>query len=174
MTLPLIPLLIFLQGKNPKWSARGATCLLPPPMYMKTRSLVAQECSAVNTDVWSRCPIKKGLALAASSAVSRAFTWQYFQGSFSCTEPLFHVNVTLFPMLSVCAQVCPTLCDTMDCLLCAGNFPGKNTGTDCHFPLQGIFPTKGSNMGLLCLLHWQADSLPLYHLGKPMWSLSNY
>ena len=29
------------------------------------------------------------------------------------------------------------------------------------FLLQGIFPTQGSNMCLLSLLHWQADSLPL-------------
>ena len=29
---------------------------------------------------------------------------------------------------------------------------------DCHFLLQGIFPTQGSN---LRLLHWQMDSLPL-------------
>ena len=28
-------------------------------------------------------------------------------------------------------------------LLCPWNFPGKNTGTDCHFLLQGIFPTQG-------------------------------
>ena len=28
----------------------------------------------------------------------------------------------------------------------------------CHFILQGIFPTQGSNP---CLLHWQADFLPL-------------
>ena len=34
----------------------------------------------------------------------------------------------------------------------------------CHFLLQGIFPTQGSN---LRLLHWQADSLPLHHLGSP-------
>ena len=25
------------------------------------------------------------------------------------------------------------------------NFPGKNTEAGCHFPLQGILPTKGSN-----------------------------
>ena len=31
----------------------------------------------------------------------------------------------------------------------------------CHFLLQGIFPSRGSNPGLLHLLHWQADSLPL-------------
>ena len=27
--------------------------------------------------------------------------------------------------------------------------PGKNTGVDCHSLLQGIFPTQGSNPGLL-------------------------
>ena len=27
--------------------------------------------------------------------------------------------------------------------------PGKNTGVGCHFLLQGIFPTQGSNPGLL-------------------------
>ena len=27
--------------------------------------------------------------------------------------------------------------------------PGKDTGVGCHFPLQGIFPTQGSNLGLL-------------------------
>ena len=36
----------------------------------------------------------------------------------------------------------------------------------CHFLLQGIFPTQGSNLRLLCLLHWQADSLSLCHLGS--------
>ena len=28
------------------------------------------------------------------------------------------------------------------------NFPGKSTGVGCHFLLQGIFPTQGSNLGL--------------------------
>ena len=35
-----------------------------------------------------------------------------------------------------------------------------------HFLLHGIFLTQGSNLRLLCLLHWQADSLPLHHLGS--------
>ena len=29
------------------------------------------------------------------------------------------------------------------------NSPGKNMGVGCHFLLQGIFPTQGSNMGFL-------------------------
>ena len=42
----------------------------------------------------------------------------------------------------------------------AQDFPGKSTGVGCHFHLQGIFPTQGSNPNLL---HWQADSSPLIH-----------
>ena len=40
-----------------------------------------------------------------------------------------------------------------------GDSPGKNTGVGCHSFLQGIFPTGGSNLCLLCLLHC--------HLGSP-------
>ena len=47
--------------------------------------------------------------------------------------------------------------------LCPWDFPGKNTGVSCHFLLQGIFLTQGSN---LSLLHWQVDSL-LSHQGSP-------
>ena len=36
----------------------------------------------------------------------------------------------------------------------------------CHFLLQGLFPTQGSNLGLY---HCLADSLPLSHLGSPTW-----
>ena len=36
----------------------------------------------------------------------------------------------------------------------------------CHFPLQGIFSTQGLNLHLQHLLHWQADSLLLSHLGN--------
>ena len=32
--------------------------------------------------------------------------------------------------------------------------------------LQGIFPNQGLNPCLLCLLHWQAGSLPLVPTGK--------
>ena len=50
-------------------------------------------------------------------------------------------------------------------LLCPGDFPGKNTGVGGHSLFQGIFHIHGSN---LCLLHWQADSLPLGHQGSPI------
>ena len=55
----------------------------------------------------------------------------------------------------VCTQSCPTLFDPMDCSppdsSSPWDLPGKNAGVGCHFLLQGIFPTQGSN---LHLLHW--------------------
>ena len=60
-----------------------------------------------------------------------------------------------------------------------GGSPGKNTGVGRHFLLQGIFPTQGSNLGLLksptlasgfftgCLMykkaeHWRIDAFELW------------
>ena len=64
-------------------------------------------------------------------------------------------------------QSCPTLCDPIDSsppgTPVHGISPGKNTGVGSYFLLQGIFPTQELNPGLL---HWQADSLPLSHLGS--------
>ena len=39
---------------------------------------------------------------------------------------------------------------------------GENTGVLCHFLLQGIFSEENPH-----LLHWQLDSLPLSHQGRP-------
>ena len=44
-------------------------------------------------------------------------------------------------------------------------FPSKDTGVGCHFLLQGFFLTQGLSS---LLLYWQADSLPLSHLGSPL------
>ena len=47
-----------------------------------------------------------------------------------------------------------------------GILQAKNTGVGCHALLQGIFPTQGSNLHLLHLLHWQVGSLPLSQPGN--------
>ena len=50
-------------------------------------------------------------------------------------------------------SVVPTFCDPMDYIPPSssvhGDSPGKNTGVGCHALHQGIFPTQGSNSGLL-------------------------
>ena len=52
---------------------------------------------------------------------------------------------------AVCCELCPTLCDPMDCSppgsSVHGDSPGKNTAVGCHVLLQGIFLTQGLNPG---------------------------
>ena len=74
------------------------------------------------------------------------------------------------PSLCSVAQLCLTFCSPMDysrqAPLSMGFSRQENwSGLPC--PCPGIFPTQGSNPCLLCLLHWQARSLPLVPPGKP-------
>ena len=68
-------------------------------------------------------------------------------------------------------QSCLTILDPRDCSPPGSSFhgdsPDKNTEVDCYAILHGIFPTKGSNLHLLCLLHWQVGSFPLAPPEKP-------
>ena len=64
-------------------------------------------------------------------------------------------------------QSCPTLCDPVDCS------PPESA---VHGILQArilkwvaLPSSRGSNLGLLHLLHWQVDSSPLAPPGKPIW-----
>ena len=75
---------------------------------------------------------------------------------------------------SCCCQVTSVVSDSLQphglqptTFLHPQDFPGKNTGVDCHFFLQRIFPTEGSNPGLphckqtlYCLSH---HLLLIYH-----------
>ena len=68
------------------------------------------------------------------------------------------------------AQLRPTLRNPIACSLpgssVRGIFQAKTLELSCHFLLQGIFLTQGSNPHLLSLLNWQVDSLLLCHPGK--------
>ena len=69
-----------------------------------------------------------------------------------------------------------TSCDPMDCarLLCPWDSPGS-TEAGCHFLLQGIFLTQGSNPRLWCFLHWQAGGFfTTVTLGKPIIEIYHY
>ena len=56
------------------------------------------------------------------------------------------------------------ICNLYTRLLHPWDFPGKNTGMDCHFLLQEIFPTQGLNPGLP---HCRQILYQLSHQGSP-------
>ena len=65
------------------------------------------------------------------------------------------------------AKSCLTLCDPMDCSLTGSSAHGifqARIRSRLPFPTPRDLPNPGLNQ---CLLHWQADSLPLCHLGSP-------
>ena len=68
-------------------------------------------------------------------------------------------------------QSCLTLCNPMECSPPGSSVhedsPGKNTAVGFCALLKRIFLTQGLNLCLLCLLHWQAGSLPLVPPGEP-------
>ena len=72
-----------------------------------------------------------------------------------CAKPFSHDR--LFATLWTVAHQAPLFM----------GFPSKNTGVGCLALFQGLFLTRRSNQGLLCLLHWQVGSLSLAAPGKP-------
>ena len=87
----------------------------------------------------------------------------------------FAVAATLTWVVVVAVFSCPVVYNSLQPLwtvqparlLCPWSFPGRNTGVGCHFLLQGIFLTQGSNP---CLLHCKVDFfffLTTEPLGKP-------
>ena len=84
------------------------------------------------------------------------------------------VSVLVDPNWFVCVCVCSVMSNSLQPhglqptrLFYPWDYPNKNTGMGCHFLLQGISLTHGSNQSLMSLLHWQVDSLPLNHLRSP-------
>ena len=90
-------------------------------------------------------------------------------GLLHCRQILYHLSYSedlgQGESESEVSQLCPTLCDPMDCSLPVSSvheFSRQKCWRGLSCPSEHIFPTQGSNLGLLCLL--QVNSLPL---GKP-------
>ena len=99
--------------------------------------------------------------------------YNILQLSFSCNifKVLTLLCINLFyacALLCLVAQSCPTLSNHMDGSppgsSVHGDSPGKNIIVGCHALLQGIYPTQGSNPGLL---HCRWILYCLSHQGSP-------
>ena len=112
-------------------------------------------------------PVKAGLSAVCSHLFGLPFGSHPF--------PIYRVLVPAYACVLSCSVVSVSFVTPWTIalrLLCPWDFPGKITRVGCHFLLLGIFPTQGSNSHLLCLLHWQVDSLPLLPPRKPPWAMN--
>ena len=102
-----------------------------------------------------------------------AFTWNQYLLLHS--NPNGHVACTCMPSCFSHDQLFATPWTIAPQAPLSVGFSGENTGVGCQVLLQGIFPPQGSNLCLLCLLHWQAGSVSLAPPGKPtMYHLRTY
>ena len=77
----------------------------------------------------------------------------------------------------MCAQSCLTLRHPTDCSLPGSSVHGifqEEYWSGLPFPPLGDLPNPGIKLSLLCLLHWQVDSLSLCHLGSLMLWINSY
>ena len=86
-------------------------------------------------------------------------TWAELVTSRVCTNP------------HVCMRACSVVSDSLQPpglwptrLLSPWNSPGKNTGVGCHFLLQEIFPTQGSNLCLFVSCPYRREACTNPHL----------
>ena len=102
--------------------------------------------------------------------LGRRYGWSQTVGK-QLDDTVVVINIMVNIVPAELLQSCLTLCDLMD---------SSQPGSSVHGILQarilkwvatsssrGIFLTQGSNPCFLCLLHWQAGSLPLVPPGKP-------
>ena len=116
---------------------------------------------------------QQGTRRASPLSLCRSRVWLFYNLPPSLTKGKEETVFTLSPLKRVVvvlvAKLCPTLSQPHGLKparhLCPWDSPGKNTGVGCHFLLQGIFLSQGSNLGLL---HWQGNSLLLSHQGSPI------
>ena len=136
------------------------------------------------------CSISSGLLLILSVVflisviVSFKSVWFFLIFSNSLLKFLLSLSILLLSSVSIfmiiafnslldklclVAQLCPTLCDPMDCSppgsSVHGDSSGKNTGVGFHTLLQGIFPTQALNPGLP---HCRQILYRLSHQGSPL------
>ena len=163
------PIPVFLPGESQGWGSLVGCRLWGPKELETTEGLhfhFSLSCTGEGNDNPFQCsclenPRDGGAWWAAISGVAQSWTRLKRLSSSSSSSSTKYINE------SEVAQSCPTLWDPMDSrctrLLRPWDFLGKSTGVGCHFLLQGIFPTQGSNPGLL---HCRQTLYHLSHQGS--------
>ena len=119
---------------------------LPPP-----------SCSGAYEDSQCLQHVMSHLSWACFLPLPTAHTSPQARLPLSLPLSLSHTHTNMHTIFSSCACAESLsrvrLCDPKDCsppgFSVHGDSPGKNTGVSSHALLQGIFPTQGSNPGLL-------------------------
>ena len=117
---------------------------------------------------------RKGFKNTLMGAPSPGHNFNYHPSLFSLWTQSHYLNTGLHESESESkvAQSCPTLCDPTDCSLLGSSLHGILQARILKWvtmPSSRVSSQPKLNQRLLCLLHWQVDSLPFTSLEKPKW-----
>ena len=130
-------------------------------------------------EYWSELPFPSPEDLSDSGIEP---TSPALAGGFFTTEPLRKPYICVYMCICVCVCVCVCVCAqllshvqlfvtqwyiTHQAPLFMG-FSRQGNWSGLPFSSPRDLPDPEIKPALLCLLHWQADSLPLSHLGSPV------
>ena len=110
---------------------------VPPPFHLDLASTLAWEMLS-GLLFWSK--IFLAYICLITYTLASFFLMLHGIPSYICAQSLSCVRLFVTPW--TVAHQAPLSMD----------FPGNSTGVGCHFFLQGIFPTQGSNMGLYFMI----------------------
>ena len=116
-----------------------------------------------------RCQLAQIPNLHSRQELSPALTEKHVIGEGRDKKELHFSYNFVIPCCCLIGKLCLTLCDPMDCsppgFSVHGILQARTLGVGCHFLLQGIFPTQGSNLHLLhctrILYHWATRETPI-------------
>ena len=166
---------VTLTAESPSGRVRESSCMQAGLQLCHCALIISKDqlCSMVRV---SLVPSAIGVILCSGLVLLSIITpaHDYGQDPYKlCLSP--HVFLFLWPLIFfVCVPTCLVMSSSLwtrvarQAPLSMGFFfQARILEWVAIFLLQGIFLTQGSNTGLLHLLHWQADSLLLSHLGSP-------
>ena len=142
------------------YSDQGVNLALPSSWWKKTGN-------------YEESPHWQMLGLAAAAPEGVSVKSGRFDSEIQCF--LIYVRTSVSHSICVCVCACMLNCVwlfvapwTIACRAPQSmGFSKQENSSGLSFPSPGNFPTQGLNPCFLGFLHWQADSLPLSHLGSP-------
>ena len=169
------------ESEKWKWSRSVVSDSLRPHGLQPTRLLHPWDFPGKSTGVGCHCLLPSGYSHKQNCMLKQT-SCKIQSGNMQC----WHFPLKSYPVQMpdldqndrrlLCAYVvsCVWLIVTPWTVACQAplsmEFSRQEYWNELPFLLQGSFLTQGLNPCLLCLLHWQADSLSLCHLGSP-WRL---
>ena len=151
---------------GPYMCAQSCPTLCDPHGLQPTRLLCPWNFPGKNTGVGSHSLLQGILLTQESNPGLRHCRQILCRLSHQASQLWYYTNYSICACVFSCVLLFVTPWTVACQVSLSMGFSRREYWSGLLFPSPGD-PTHGLNPSLPCLLHWQVDSLPLFHLGSP-------